>query len=210
MSLTVQEIPLGPISANCYVLTDTATQTCAVIDPGGFDEALIRLIGGRKVAYILLTHGHFDHIMGVYALQKATGARVAIHREDAPCLVHEEKSLCAWEYPGEQQPVHPDVLFADGDEIHIGESTLHVLHTPGHTKGGVCYMDAQARTIFSGDTLFCLTAGRTDFPGSSTEQLFESLQKLKNLNGDYTVYPGHNRATTLDFERTHNRYMRKM
>ena len=103
-----------------------------------------------------------------------------------------------------------DRLLSDGEEIHLGETVLSVLHTPGHTKGGVCYIDYQDRLIFSGDTLFCLTAGRTDFPGGSFEELMASLITLRNLPGDYIVYPGHNRATTLEHERVRNRYMRRI
>ena len=108
-----------------------------------------------------------------------------------------------------QTPIAPDRLLHDGDKIRLGESELTVLHTPGHTKGGVCYADFENRMLFTGDTLFCLTAGRTDFPGGSDEELLASLIRLYNLDGDFTVYTGHNRATTLAYERTHNRYMRR-
>ena len=103
-----------------------------------------------------------------------------------------------------------DRLLSDGVVIHLGDTVLSVLHTLGHTKGGVCYIDYQDRLIFSGDTLFCLTAGRTDFPGGSFEELMASLITLRNLPGDYIVYPGHNRATTLEHERVRNRYMRRI
>lgn len=210
MSLNVKTIQLGPISANCYILTDSETGISAVIDPGQWNEELKALAGDLEIEYILLTHGHFDHILGVSGLREYTGAKVAIHKADADCLKDENKSLCAWEYPGEQRLLEADVLLSDGDIINIGNSVLNVMHTPGHTKGGVCYIAEADRLIFSGDTLFCLTAGRTDFPGSSAEELFDSLKRLKNLKGDYTVYTGHNRSTTLDYERTHNRYMRSL
>ena len=103
-----------------------------------------------------------------------------------------------------------DFLLSDYDKISIGDAVLRVMHTPGHTKGGVCYMDEKDKLIFSGDTLFCLSAGRTDFPGGSTKELFESLKRLRDLPGDYTVCPGHNKETTLDFERKNNRYMRAL
>lgn len=210
MPMNVKNIPLGPISANCYILTDDETGVSTVIDPGEFNDELKSLVSGLNVKYILLTHGHFDHILGVSELKAFTGAEVAIHKLDADCLESEQKSLCAWEYPDMQKPVKADVLLSDGDKINIGNSVLRVLHTPGHTKGGVCYIDEQNRIIFSGDTLFCLTAGRSDFPGGSTTELMESLKKLKTLDGDYKVFTGHNRATTLSFEREHNKYMRSL
>lgn len=157
-----------------------------------------------------MTHGHFDHILGVYGLKEFTGAKVLIHKLDGDCLSDENKSLCSWEYPGKQKKMSADILLSDNDKISIGDAVLRVMHTPGHTKGGVCYIDEKDKLIFSGDTLFCLSAGRSDFPGGSTKELFESLKRLHDLPGDYTVCPGHNKATTLDFERKNNRYMRAL
>ncbi len=210
MALTVETMPLGPIQANTHILTDTATGKIAVVDAGDCPDALKSRLAGKDVQYILLTHGHFDHILGVAALKAFTGAEVCIHALDADCLTDEDKSLGSWECAGQQIPVSPDRLLKDGDEITLGETTLHVLHTPGHTKGGVCYADCENRILFTGDTLFCLTAGRTDFPGGSDEELLASLIRLRNLDGDFTVYTGHNRATTLEHERVRNRYMRRI
>lgn len=209
MALTVETIPQGPIQANTHILTDTATGKIAVVDAGDCTALLKDRLHGKQVEYILLTHGHFDHILGVAALKAYTGAAVCIHEADADCLFDEEKSLCSWENAGQQTPLRADRLLCEGDEIQLGESILHVLHTPGHTKGGVCYADYENRILVTGDTLFCLTAGRTDLPGGNDEELLASLIRLRNLDGDFTVYTGHNRATTLEFERTHNRYMRR-
>lgn len=210
MALTVETIPQGPIQANTHILTDTATGKIAVVDAGGCTVALKERLAGKPVEYILLTHGHFDHILGAAALKALTGAEICIHGEDADCLSDEEKSLCAWECAGQQTPLRADRILHEGDAIQLGKSVLHILHTPGHTKGGVCYADYENCLLFTGDTLFCLTAGRTDFPGGSDEELLASLIRLRNLDGDFTVYTGHNRSTTLEFERTHNRYMRRI
>ncbi len=191
MALTVESIPQGPVQANTHIVTDTATGKIAVVDAGDCTDVFKEYLQGKQVEYILLSHGHFDHILGVPALKALTGAEICIHALDADCLSDEEKSLCAWECAGQQTP-------------------MHVLHTPGHTKGGVCYADFENRMLFTGDTLFCLTAGRTDFPGGSDEELLASLIRLRNLDGDFTVHTGHNRSTTLEFERTHNRYMRRI
>lgn len=211
MAVTVQSLPQGPIAANTHILTDTATDKIAVVDAGDCTDTLLSMLRGGTLEYILLTHGHFDHILGVAALkQRFPAAQICVHALDADCLTDEEKSLCSWECAGRQVPVKPDRLLNDGDKIELGNTTLTVLHTPGHTKGGVCYADFENRNLFTGDTLFCLTAGRTDFPGGSDEEILTSLIRLKNLDGDFTVYTGHNRATTLSYERTHNRYMRRL
>lgn len=210
MALKVETIPQGPVQANTHILTDTATGKIAVVDAGDCTDVLKERLCGKQVEYILLTHGHFDHILGVAAIKALTGAEICIHAADADCLSDEEKSLCSWECAGQQTPIQADRLLRDGDVISLGESALHVLHTPGHTKGGVCYADYENRILLTGDTLFCLTAGRTDFPGGSDEELLASLIRLRSLDGDFTVYTGHNRATTLEFERTRNRYMRRI
>ena len=210
MSVTVDSLALGPVSANTYIVTDDATGGTAVIDAGACTNELLDKLKGKNVRYILLTHGHYDHILGVPALKAHTGAEVLIHKADADCFWDTEKSLASFDHSFSQTPMKADRLLSDGEEIHLGETVLSVLHTPGHTKGGVCYIDYQDRLIFSGDTLFCLTAGRTDFPGGSFEELMASLITLRNLPGDYIVYPGHNRATTLEHERVRNRYMRRI
>ena len=210
MSVTVDSLALGPVSANTYIVTDDATGETAVIDAGACTDELLDKLNGKNVRYFLLTHGHYDHILGVPALKAHTGAEVLIHKADADCFWDTEKSLASFDRSFSQTPMKADRLLSDGDEIHLGDTVLSVLHTPGHTKGGVCYIDYQDRLNFSGDTLFCLTAGRTDFPGGSFEELMASLITLRNLPGDYIVYPGHNRATTLEHERVRNRYMRRI
>ena len=202
-------LPIGNIGANCYVLTDEESGDTAVIDPGWLTEALKAAVDGVTVRYILLTHGHFDHICGVYDLHAYTGAPVAIHEADADCLFDARRSLADQsEYPF--KPLHADILLHDGDVLQLGNKSIKVMHTPGHTQGGVCFICEADRMIFSGDTLFRSTVGRTDFEGGSMSQIIESIERLRNLDGDYDVYPGHNRQTTLEHERTRNIYMRRI
>lgn len=198
------------IFSNCYLLTDEKTGEGAVVDPAWYGDALKTAIGNTKIKYILLTHGHFDHIYGVHGLKEASGASVVIHPNDADHLKDPKKSLAESNMPQKQTPVEADILVNDGDVLFLGDEKITVMHTPGHTMGSVCYIVESDRVIFSGDTLFCMTAGRTDFFDGSDEKMAESLKKLVALEGDFRVLPGHNRETTLESERKRNWYIRRM
>ncbi len=205
--MSVKRISVGALATNCYIYRDDATGRCAVIDPGDMDSTLRSAIGEYgcdQFDYILLTHCHFDHVRGVSEVRRLTGARIAIFRDDAPGLLDTEVNLSRmFLYRGEIYP-EADVTFIDGAKFSVGETEFTVLHTPGHTVGSCCYVTEDI--IFSGDTLFCMSAGRTDFPGGSLTDLRRSLQKLMKLEGDYQVYPGHDEPTTLSYERKHNLY----
>ena len=190
-------------ATNTYIVTDEETGETAVIDPSLSEDSLIEKIKDKNVKYILITHGHYDHIGGANLVQEKTGAKIVVHKEDEEMLLDSEKN-----YGENTEPVYADILVEDGAEIMLGNAKIKVLHTPGHTKGGVCYIFPDDRIIFSGDTLFRLTAGRTDLYGGNARTELMSLAKIGELEGDYKVYPGHDNSTTLDFERQYNRYMR--
>ncbi len=195
-------------TTNTYIVTDRETGETAVVDPSLSEEKLIEKLKDENVKYILLTHGHFDHIGGVNLVKEKTGAKVVIHKEDEEMLCDGDKNEFKRSYGYDMPPIYADILVEDGSEIMLGNSRITVLHTPGHTKGGVCYVLHDDHILFSGDTLFRLTAGRTDLYGGDARTELLSLLKIGDLEGDYTVYPGHDDATTLDFERKYNRYMR--
>ena len=206
--MSVKRISVGELGTNCYLYCDEATGRCAMIDPGDFDDALqkqIEKFGCDKFDYILLTHCHFDHVAGVSRAKELTGAKVAIFLSDAPGLRDMFVNLSApFTGRGEVYP-KPDIQLIDREIIKVGQTEFTVMHTPGHTVGSCCFiMDG---IIFSGDTLFRRSAGRTDFPGGSVSELRRSLQRLAALEGDYQVYPGHEDATTLAHERMYNPYM---
>lgn len=210
MPINIETLVLGPVDANTYIITDEESGESAVIDAGDFTEELKNAVSGKNVKYIMLTHGHFDHILGVPALKDFTNAKIVIHTADADCLRDGIKSLAFSAGGFSQTPVEADITVNDGDTFRLGETEIKVMHTSGHTKGGVCYIIEKERVIFTGDTLFCMTVGRTDFEGGSDEEMRESVKKLVNLDGDYTVYPGHNRSTRLSVERQRNIYIRRM
>lgn len=203
---------LGHVNTNCYIVIDEKSREAVVIDPGEYTQKLIDTIDEKEidVKYILLTHGHFDHILGVPYLKEKTGAQVMIHQNDATCLGDEKESLMYGISPGLQVPLKPDKVFGDGDRISFGDVTFEVMFTPGHTKGSVCFICEEERCIFTGDTMFYRTYGRTDLPGGDDEEMLMSLYRLYALRGDYTIYPGHGIMTTLEKERKNNRYMRKL
>lgn len=208
MSLILTTFTPSAVYANCYILKDEASGEALVVDPGAYNrrfEALLRQEGITDLKYILLTHGHFDHIGGVQSLKYHFGGDVVIHSQDEGCLSDGDSSLASG-FGFEQNNVKADRVISDGDELTLGNYKIKVIHTPGHTKGSVCYIAPDM--IFSGDTLFRGTVGRTDFPGGSFDEMMKSLSRLSALDGDYKVYPGHEENTTLERERRYNPYMK--
>ncbi|MCH5320925.1 MAG: MBL fold metallo-hydrolase [Eubacterium sp.] len=203
--LDVKYAVFGALENNCYLITDTSTGKSALVDCTEDSEKMRNFISGTDLEYILLTHGHFDHIGGVKGIKELTNAKVVISREDEPMLSSSKHSLAAF-CNAEQNNTKADIIIRDGDTITLGESIIKVIATPGHTKGGVCYLCDDK--LFTGDTLFFCSCGRTDFPGGSDAQILASLKKLASLEGNPAVYPGHEELSTLDFERTNNPYMK--
>ncbi len=180
-------LTVGELGTSCYILWEDASDGCIVIDPGAEAERIRRACEGRKIEAILLTHGHFDHIGAVKELA-GNGADIVIHRLDAPML--NDPGLNASWMIGEAITAPQATRFVqEGSEITYAGVTLHVLHTPGHTPGGVCYRAGE--WFFTGDTLFHGGYGRTDLPGGSDAQLADSLRRLYPLTRDADIFPGH-------------------
>ncbi|MGD0153601.1 MAG: MBL fold metallo-hydrolase [Thermacetogeniaceae bacterium] len=206
--MIVKSLAVGSMMANCYLVWCEATKEALVIDPGGEGRRILAEIAQEhlRVLYIVNTHGHVDHIAADAEVRSATGAKLMIHEEDAPLLSNSNLNLSL--YVGTALPeLQPDLLLHEGDEIACGEQVrLKVLHTPGHTRGGICLQGKDL--IFTGDTLFEGSIGRTDFPGGSYEAIIKSIKdKILPLEDACLVYPGHGPATTVGRERAHNPYL---
>lgn len=202
--MTVITIPVGSLSTNCYLAYNENTKHGFVVDPGDHVDRILHEIKFHSITVdaILLTHAHFDHILAVPELMTATDAKLYVGAGEDPVL--EDPAI------GMRIVVPrltPDVRVNDGDVLKIADIEITCLNTPGHTPGSICYLAED--TMFAGDTLFCGSCGRCDFPGGSITEMYASLKRLASLSGNYRVLPGHDSETTLDRERRMNPYVRE-
>lgn len=198
--MVIKTIMLPAVSTNCYLVADESAKVCAIVDPGDPDPRILKTVAeeGWRVQYILLTHAHYDHTMGIPELRtQLPGVPVYVHPADAampkPFFRIDEMGALSF--------------YEDGSHLTLGNVNFEVLHTPGHTAGSVVLRAGD--TLLTGDTLFKGSMGRTDLPGGSYEEMTQSLKRLGALQGDLTVLPGHMDATTLDHERKYNYYLKE-
>jgi len=199
---------MGALAANCYLFSCSETKKAMVVDPGADGKTIYRWIleKGLKVEYILLTHGHMDHIGAVDELKELLGdVLVGIHTNDAGMLTDGRKNLSSYFGPGLAFK-QADLLLSDGQELMVGKERIKVIATPGHSPGSVCFLCSEG--LISGDTLFAGSIGRTDFPGGSMNQLLDGVKKkLLILPDDTRVFPGHGEETSIGEEKQYNPFL---
>ena len=205
-----KNLVLGPLATNCYIVGSESTMEGMIIDPGADAKTILKHVesSGLGIKSIVLTHAHIDHIGALHDVKEATGAEIAVHTDDAGSLSGQGGSLWSMLIPGLSYPAPPppERLLNGGDSIDIGDLHFVVLHTPGHSRGGICLLGHGV--VFSGDTLFNYGIGRTDLPGGSYRQLMDSIvTKLMVLPDTTVVYPGHGPETTIGTERRGNPFL---
>lgn len=207
--MIVIRLVVGPLQVNCFIVADEKTKDAVVIDPGDDARDILRIIRERdlKVRYIVNTHGHFDHVGANRAVKEATGAEILIHEGDVPVLASAGKQAAAFGMNPVSAPP-ADRYIKHGDVISAGEIALKVLHTPGHSPGGVCLQEHGV--VFTGDALFAGSIGRTDLPGGNLMTLLRAIKtNLMTLPDDTKVFSGHGPASTIGEERQENPFLNR-
>ena len=204
--MVIRSCVVGKIRTNCYLAMNKESNELFIVDPGDEADLIVRTIQEMKgkPEGILLTHGHYDHILAVEELKRKFRIPVIACEAEADTLLHPEKNLSE----ETSCSIKPDRLLKDNEEFTLAGAKIRVLHTPGHTKGSCCYYLKDEGVLFSGDTLFCCSVGRTDFPGGNTAEIIHSLHRLiSELPEETEVYPGHEMSTTIGYEKRYNPFV---
>jgi hydroxyacylglutathione hydrolase len=212
--MKIKTFAVNPFEMNCYVYHDEKTHEGVIIDPGMYSDDEKSLVeesiksGNIEINYILLTHGHIDHIMGVKWAKDKYNVPVCMHKDDLPLIdkAVEQGHLFNVSFP---PPPQPDIFLDENAKVSFGNSTFSILHTPGHSPGGICFVDERNKNIFVGDCVFRRSIGRTDLWMGDMEQLLDSIEnKIFKYGDDFVLYPGHYGETTIGEEKLQNPFLR--
>ncbi len=203
--MVIKSIVVGALQVNCYVVADDASRKAMVIDPGDEPDMIMDVVKGNnlEVEYIVCTHGHFDHVGAVSDIKDETGAKVVIHRDELAMYNGAKDMAAFWGYELDPLP-EPDILVKDGDSVKAGDLSFEIMHSPGHSPGGLCLFGNGI--VISGDTLFAGSIGRTDFVGGDIGKLKKSFQRLMALPEETRVLSGHGPQTTIGREKRENTF----
>ncbi|OHE58039.1 MAG: MBL fold metallo-hydrolase [Thermodesulfovibrio sp. RBG_19FT_COMBO_42_12] len=201
--MVIKKLAVGPLESNCFIIADENTKEVLVIDPGDEPDRILDLINENNynVKYIVCTHAHFDHVGAVPDLKKETGAKIVIHRDESEIYKNTADQAALWGYELDPLP-EPDMLASEGDKLEIGDLIFEIIHTPGHSPGGICLYGEGI--LIAGDTLFAGSVGRTDFYGGDMEKLKSSFKRLMSLSDEVRVLPGHGPESTIGKEKSDN------
>jgi len=205
----IKSLVVGPLEENCFVIADTKTKEAMIIDPGDEPDRIMEIIKNNnlKVKYIVCTHAHFDHIGAVPDIKGKTGAKVVMHKNDLELYSSAKDQAALWGYNLEPLP-DPDMFVIEGDELIIGSLKFKVLHTPGHSPGGICLYGEGI--ILTGDTVFAGSVGRTDFFGGSIEELKKSFKRIISLPSSLKIFPGHGESSTVEEEKEMESFIQEL
>jgi glyoxylase-like metal-dependent hydrolase (beta-lactamase superfamily II) len=207
--MVIRKLVVGPLENNCFMIADEKTAECLVTDPGDEPDRILDLIkeNNFRVKYILSTHAHFDHVGALPEVKEETGAKIVLHSDDLVIYRNATEYAKSWGFEIDPLP-EPDLLVSEGDILRLGALEFRVLHTPGHSPGGICIYGEGI--LITGDTLFAGSVGRTDLYGGDIKKLKTSLKRLMSLPDETRVLPGHGPESTIGRERTGNFFSHKI
>ncbi|MGC2063535.1 MAG: MBL fold metallo-hydrolase [Thermodesulfovibrionales bacterium] len=207
--MKIEHLVVGPLQVNCYIAYDEESREAMIIDPGDNADGILRSLELHRLKprYIVCTHGHFDHIGAVATVKAGTGAEVVLHGDDLQIYGGARDLALLMGFSLEQQPA-PDIIVLEGDKLLIGKTVVTIMHTPGHSPGGVCLFHGDM--LLSGDTIFAGSIGRTDFPGGSLQAMKQSFRRIIGLPSGIKLFPGHGPGSTIAEEREMNFFIHEL
>lgn len=209
MSVAIKRLPVGALEGNCYIVYNEDSREAMIIDPGDEPDRIMDLIrkDGISVKYIVCTHAHFDHVGAIPDLKQETGAKIIMHEDESQVYEAAKKMAAMWGFYIEDMP-KPDIFVQEGDHIELGDMKFEVMHTPGHSPGSMCLYGHGI--LFSGDTVFAGSIGRTDFPGGSLENMRKSFRRIISLPEETEILSGHGPKTTVEREKRDNFFIHEL